>query len=87
MESSRLQPRSIPVRPSDQRSNLHLVGNDVGNEASELERILNDLHEFRRHVVEGWQSRAVLLTPEERLKLRDAIRETCELLEEITVTP
>jgi hypothetical protein len=86
MESSRLQPGSIPMRP-DQRSNLHIVGNGVGNEASELERILNDLHELRRHVVEGWQSRAVLLTLEERRELRDAIRETCELLEEITVTP
>lgn len=72
--------------PSDQRIKLHIVGNDASNDSPELERILNDLHEFRLHIIQGWQARAVLLTPEERRELRDAIRETCELLEEITAT-
>lgn len=72
--------------PSEQPSKLHIVGNDASNDSSELERILNDLHELRRHVIEEWQARAVLLTPGERRELRDAIRETCELLEEITAS-
>ena len=68
----------------DQRSKLHIVVNDASNDSSELERIFIDLHSLRRHVIDAWQARAVLLTDEERRNLRDEIMETCALLKELT---
>ena len=70
---------------ADRRSELRIVENDATHDSSELERVCNDLHTLRRHVMNAWQARGVLLTAEERRELRDEIRETCALLEELTV--
>lgn len=52
--------------------------------SSEAQAILSDLRSLRRHIVEAWQSRSVVLTAEERRELTAEIRETCELLAGLT---
>ena len=51
---------------------------------SEADLILADLRALKRRVVEAWHARAVVLTPEEQVRLRDEIRDTCELLSDLT---
>jgi len=48
--------------------------------ASEAQQILTDLRSLRRHIVDAWQERGVILTLEEKIKLQDEIKLTCEIL-------
>lgn len=70
---------------SIQQSSTRIRGNDASNDdSSEAERIFTDLRSLRRNVIDAWQARGVILTAEERRELRDEIRETCALLEDLT---
>ena len=48
------------------------------------DRMLTDIRDLRRRVIEAWQSRGIGLTRDERHKLRNEIHETCLLLTELT---
>ena len=50
------------------------------------DEIVADIRALRKKVIDAWQSRAVLLTPDERRALREEIRETCSLIIELTTT-
>jgi hypothetical protein len=52
--------------------------------ASEAQRLLTDLRMLRRHIVDAWQERGVILTREEQRELRDEIKLTCEILAGLT---
>lgn len=51
----------------------------------EIDRILADLHELRDAIVDAWRDSPVTLLSEERRRLRDEIRETCDLLTSLTL--
>lgn len=63
---------------SDSGGNVTSIGSSAAH------NILADVRQLRRHICEAWQERAVTLTPEEQLQLRDEIRETCDLLKDLT---
>ena len=69
--------------PSELRSSARIGGKDAGDDSSEARRVFTDLHTLRGNLVDAWQARAVILTPEERRQLRDEIRQTCSLLEDL----
>ena len=50
----------------------------------EIDRILADLHELRSAIIDAWRDSPVTLLSEERRRLRDEIRETCDLLTSLT---
>ncbi len=50
----------------------------------EAELILDNLRALRSQIVTAWRERAVLLTADERVELRNEIKETCEFLELLT---
>jgi len=52
--------------------------------ASEAERILRDLRRLRDAIVAAWEERGVMLSRDERRELRQEIRETCDLLTQLT---
>ena len=51
---------------------------------SEADRILADLRRLREDVINAWFERAVILTREEQEALRAEIRQTCQLLTDLT---
>jgi len=60
-------------------------GNCVGDaEHSEAAKILRNLCDLREQIVTAWGERAVILSPEEQVRLRREIHETCEMLTTIT---
>ncbi len=54
------------------------------NSHSEAERLLANLRSLRNDIVTAWRERAVILTREERTKLRDEIKQTCQFLDDLT---
>ena len=50
----------------------------------EAELILGNLRSLRDQIVTAWRERGVLLTADERVELRNEIKETCEFLESLT---
>ena len=62
-------------------------GMPLGYEPSEAERVLAKLSALRRAVLEAWSERAVILTREEQARLREEIRDTCDLLSDLTEKP
>jgi uncharacterized protein YukE len=69
---------------SDQCGSSASDTNVVSIASSEAQRILADLRGLRRQIIDAWQERAVILTPEEQRALRDEIEHTCELLTTLT---
>lgn len=61
---------------------------EAGYSAStdELETILADMGRLRQLIVQAWQTRGLSLDREERHRLRDEIRSTCEMLTTLTAS-
>ncbi|MCL6684780.1 hypothetical protein [Sphingomonas alba] len=53
----------------------------------EAESIINDLRQLRQVIIHAWNERSVMLTKEERRELQSEVRETCDLLNELTSDP
>lgn len=51
---------------------------------SEADRILMNLRRLREDVINAWFERAVILTSDEQQSLRSEIRQTCQLLTDLT---
>ena len=51
---------------------------------SEAERILADLRSLRQSIIVAWRERAVILSREEQLELTAEIKETCQILTDLT---
>lgn len=69
---------------SPQQNSPHERENVLNISSSEAHRILTELRILRRSVMDAWQERAVILTPQEQRILRDEIKQTCELLTDLT---
>ena len=54
--------------------------------SSEADQIIDSLRAMKRGVIDAWKERAVVLTREEQRRLRDEIRDTCELLQNLTAS-
>ena len=52
--------------------------------SSEARQIIVSIRTLRTTIVEAWQARGVILTEDERRILRDEIRDTCDLLTDLT---
>jgi len=52
--------------------------------SAEVERILAELRALRQCVLVAWKERAVILSREEQLTLKAEIKETCEILIDLT---
>lgn len=59
-------------------------GGGAGATPSEADRILHELRRLRETIVVAWDERAVILSREERHELRQEIKETCDLLTQLT---
>jgi hypothetical protein len=57
---------------------------DIG--VSEADRLLNNLRKLREELINAWFERGVMLTPDEQVRLRDEIRQTCALLSDLTAS-
>ena len=55
--------------------------------ALESKRILGELRTLRHMIVDAWHERHVILTKEEQRELQAEIKETCDLLTELTSNP
>ena len=57
---------------------------DTAIDSSETQQILRSIRSLRGTIVRAWQARSVMMTEDERRILRDEIRDTCELLTDLT---
>ena len=65
---------------SEQEQTRH----DVADARSEAEAILQNLRSLRDQIVTAWHERGVILDAEERVALRDEIKQTCDFLTDLT---
>jgi hypothetical protein len=56
----------------------------AANDSLEADRILADLRSLRQSILVAWNERAVILTREEQQELREEIKDTCEILNNLT---
>lgn len=62
----------------DQSDNVVNIG------SQEAEDILSNLRALRDQIVTAWNERGVVLSREEQATLHDEIKQTCELLTDLT---